>query len=219
MLVEKVSVGGEMSAVWAHLLTTLQANRYEIDQQIPGTHVSARRGKKLSNLLLSTPRYGFRELDVDLYPSGRSPQDTEVTFKFVFPAYGVTWPSIKKDCRELVDQFARRVRSEPAPAAGRAAPGGLTCAACHSSNPPDARFCRGCGGVLTPAVAEPPATPPSPRCEQCQAESPAGAVFCSACGARLPAPAPAPAVKTACDNCHGTLAPGAAFCSACGTKV
>ena len=89
MVVEKVNVGGEMPAVWAHLLTTLQANRYEIEQQIPCSHVSARRGKKLSNLLLSTPRYGFRELDVDLYPSGRNPRDTEVTFKFVFPAYGV----------------------------------------------------------------------------------------------------------------------------------
>jgi hypothetical protein len=216
MLVEKVTVGGATSAVWAHLLTTLQANRYEIDQQIPSSHVSARRGKKLSNLLLSTPRYGFRELDVDLFPLGRSPQETEVTFKFVFPAYGVTWPSIKKDCRDLVDQFVRRVRSEPA-TTGRAAPGGLTCAACHNSNPLDARFCRDCGGVLTPAAAECPASPAPPRCEQCQAESPAGAVFCSACGARLPAPAPA--VKTSCDNCHGTLTPGAAFCSTCGTKV
>src|SRR5262249_18898877 len=53
----------------------------------------------------------------------------------------------------------------------------MTCASCGHDNPVAARFCNGCGAVLTP------------RCAACGADNPAGARLCNACGAALIAPA------------------------------
>ena len=63
----------------------------------------------------------------------------------------------------------------------------MTCPRCRQSNPPNARFCLGCGARLAQA------------CGACGVELPAGARFCLQCGhavasgiaAPLPSPAPA----------------------------
>ncbi len=55
----------------------------------------------------------------------------------------------------------------PAPTAG------VTCTNCEAGNPPDAKFCMGCGQpIVLPAV----------HCAACDAELPSGAKFCSSCG-------------------------------------
>lgn len=58
----------------------------------------------------------------------------------------------------------------------------LTCETCAAENPEHARFCKACGGALTPP----------PQCPQCTVEVPSDARFCPGCGARLIGPRPVP---------------------------
>jgi membrane protease subunit (stomatin/prohibitin family) len=54
-----------------------------------------------------------------------------------------------------------------------APPSGAVCAACQTSNPPNAKFCMGCGQAMAaPAV----------HCTACGTELPPGARFCGNCG-------------------------------------
>jgi class 3 adenylate cyclase/tetratricopeptide (TPR) repeat protein len=57
----------------------------------------------------------------------------------------------------------------------------MDCPSCGHSNPPDARFCGGCGTPLTGSVS----------CPSCGAANPAGQRFCTACGSALPSAAEA----------------------------
>ncbi len=50
------------------------------------------------------------------------------------------------------------------------------CPSCGEKNPPDARYCSGCGAMLNGGTQ---------RCPQCNSELSAGAKFCSRCGARI----------------------------------
>src|SRR5262245_14989281 len=59
----------------------------------------------------------------------------------------------------------------------------MQCPQCQQHNPPQARFCMGCGAGLTPS------------CSHCGTELPVGAAFCFACG--RPAVAPVPAARFA----------------------
>jgi class 3 adenylate cyclase/tetratricopeptide (TPR) repeat protein len=58
----------------------------------------------------------------------------------------------------------------------------MQCAACQRANPPDARFCGGCGSPLPLA------------CPTCERANPPDASFCNGCGARL---TPVPPVASA----------------------
>ncbi len=51
----------------------------------------------------------------------------------------------------------------------------MTCPQCRQDNPPEARFCNGCGGRLVAT------------CATCGESNPAGSRFCNSCGARLAA--------------------------------
>lgn len=71
-----------------------------------------------------------------------------------------------------------------APAAGATGSGGVaaagaavTCASCHTANPPGAKFCSGCGSALAP--------PRSAHCTQCGTAAAPNAKFCGNCGAAL----------------------------------
>jgi len=55
----------------------------------------------------------------------------------------------------------------------------VQCAACQRENPPEARFCGGCGAAL------------SRSCPACAASNPPDDAFCGRCGARLEAGGPA----------------------------
>ena len=61
---------------------------------------------------------------------------------------------------------------------GTEAPGsptGVACPSCQTTNDPDARFCKGCGGLLAM----------SRRCTSCGDEADADARFCDSCGEPL----------------------------------
>jgi len=58
----------------------------------------------------------------------------------------------------------------------------MICSQCRFENPPDMRYCGGCGSSLTPA------------CSRCGAEVPAGFRFCGHCGAAVAADQDAPEV-------------------------
>jgi len=78
----------------------------------------------------------------------------------------------------------------------------MRCLNCHTDNPPQAKFCRGCGI-------------PQPRsCPHCQAVNRAEANFCFYCGFAL-----LRSFGLTCVNCHAPLQPNATICYQCRTIV
>lgn len=62
---------------------------------------------------------------------------------------------------------------------GPPAPAGVTCASCGAGNPPNARFCMGCGTPTAPAAV---------HCGNCGTELTPAARFCPDCGTPKPQP-------------------------------
>lgn len=81
----------------------------------------------------------------------------------------------------------------------------ILCPKCQAQNPPNAKFCSGCGGPVQVQAAG------TIKCPKCQADVPAGAKFCMQCGAQT--------AGFKCANCQTELQAGAKFCMQCGTKT
>lgn len=91
-------------------------------------------------------------------------------------------------------------------------PASPTCPSCGQPVPPDARFCEGCGAVLSAVVAVPASTPAGPagnrdraRCTECGGEI-GPDLYCEQCGLKAASPrdhyeqAPANWVAGVCDR-------------------
>lgn len=65
-----------------------------------------------------------------------------------------------------------------------------TCPHCGKANPPEVRFCLGCGAALSTAPGASP--PPVSACSRCGTPTRPGAAFCPVCGAKLENPVPVP---------------------------
>ncbi|RLC89885.1 MAG: hypothetical protein DRI37_02875, partial [Chloroflexi bacterium] len=69
------------------------------------------------------------------------------------------------------------------------------CPKCGTSNRPEARFCRKCGGHL------PPTPTPSATCSYCGAALRPGARFCKQCGKPVAVTTSATGARSTCSNC------------------
>jgi hypothetical protein len=169
-----VNVTGDADALWQTLLGTLYAHEYEIEAQNPYTQLTAKRGSKVSSLILEGTKSGFRQLNVTFVP--REGKETEVRFQFDFPSWAITLPATKQECDELVDEFVRQAGqgAEPGQAAAGAVPSGQTryCPSCGVEVAQGAKFCNSCGAALT-----------AKTCAKCGAAVRPEAKFCDNCGA------------------------------------
>jgi hypothetical protein len=177
-MLKAVRVKGEAQALWQTLLGTLYAHQYEVEAQSPYTELKAKRGSKVSSLVLEGTKGGFRELNVTFLPEEGT--ETEVRFEFVFPSWAITLAGTKQECSDLVDEFAGQAGqgAEPGPVAAgtTTVPTGQTgaCASCGAQVRPRAKFCDSCGAALT-----------AKGCAKCGAAMQPAAKFCDNCGARV----------------------------------
>jgi len=162
-------VQGDLETIWQALLTTLAANRYVLQSQVPHTSVVAQRGSKVSSLMVGTREGGYQELAVTIMPSG---EEFETRFRFSFPSWTITLPSAKKSCNAVVEDFVRMATAAESPAAAAA----TSCPQCGQPLREGAQFCDNCGASL--------ASSPSPVsvCAACGADLREGAKFCASCG-------------------------------------
>ena len=181
-----VTVNGSPPDIWQTLLGTLYARQYKVESQTPYTTLTASRGSKFTSMLLEGTKGGYRDLVVTLAPL--SENAIAVEFDFRFPSWAITYSDTKKECEQMVQDFAagEQPGSPPAPAvAPPATPGGYTpppvpgggpiCKACGAVVQPNARFCDACGASLAAAAV----------CGKCGAPLVAGGRFCEKCGARV----------------------------------
>ncbi len=76
----------------------------------------------------------------------------------------------------------------------------MNCKYCNTQNSEDAKFCSGCGKMLSGTY-----------CPECSAQNEEGAVYCMECGARIDG-------RHFCLQCGATLEPGVQICPQCGTR-
>lgn len=168
-MLKTVCVKGEVQIIWQTLLNTLAVHGYQIEMQNPYTQIRAKRGSKVSTLLMESTKSGFRQLNVTLFPQ----RDTvEVQFNFEFPSWAITWPGTKKDCSAMVDEFVRLAEQAVEPTGPIAAETGtISCPSCGAQVRQGAKFCASCGAALMLT------------CAKCGAALQPGAKFCASCGA------------------------------------
>lgn len=116
---------------------------------------------------------------------------------------GMIMPQMMAQAMQQGGAGVANPQQHAAAASGVAAVSGVTCPKCQVQNPPNAKFCSGCG--------EPIQVPGTVKCPKCNADVPQGAKFCMQCGSQVGG------VK--CPNCQAELQAGAKFCSGCGTKI
>jgi hypothetical protein len=165
---KKVSVAGDAQALWQCLLSTVAMQGYEFVMQNPPTQLRAKRGSKLSSMVMEGTQGGYRDLTVTMLPKGDL---TEVCFNFEFPSWAMTLPGTKKECEVLVEEFVKMAGQTGQPGAVPA--GAATCPACKAAVTPGAKFCGSCGA------------PMGKTCAKCGATVGTGAKFCDSCGAQL----------------------------------
>jgi len=165
---KKVSVAGDAQALWQCLLNTLAMQGYELVMQNPPTQLRAKRGSKLSSMVMEGTQGGYRDLTVTMLPQGDL---TEVLFNFGFASWAMTLPGTKKECAALVDNFVKMAEQAGRPQA--APPGAATCPACKAQVTPGAAFRSSCGA------------PMGKTCAKCGAKVGAAAEFCDNCGAQV----------------------------------
>lgn len=177
---EGISVRGEIKTIWQNLLNALTAYRYQLDQQVPYSHISAKRGSKVVSFMLEGTKGGYRELHIQISPTGKEPKEFAVQFRFSFPNWAMTLPGTKKECSALIEEFARMTGGETGALESR------ICGECKASNPADASFCQECGAKLASGTSFKRATTPEAlTCPQCTASIPTGSKFCPTCGTKL----------------------------------
>jgi hypothetical protein len=151
-VLKTVRVKGEVQALWQTLLGTLYAHQYELETQSPYTLLRAKRGSKVSSMLLEGTKGGFRQLSVTFSPQQGG--ETEVRFEFEFPSWAITLPATQQECYNLVEEFARQAGqgTEPGQLAGGSRVGSdqsAFCPSCGARVTPGAKFCVSCGAALT----------------------------------------------------------------------
>jgi hypothetical protein len=172
-----VRVTGEVQDLWQTLLGVLYSHGYEIETQNPCTQLTAKRGSKVSSMLLEGTKGGFRQLNVTSVP--QEGKEIEVRFEFDFPSWAITLPATKQECDQLVDEFVRQAgqgeqQAQLAAGANMASDQTRSCPSCGVQVALGAKFCDSCGAALA-----------AKACAKCGAAVRPEARFCDNCGGRI----------------------------------